>query len=989
MHLMSRAVLALVVLSGTLRAAEVVVPRKGSLSSAGTFVTVGLDALALDRTGLELPIADKHVTVGAVPFDLVARPDADNLFLKSAEWPDWKTDPSSYYAAYDKGPETPGDPRRPMFKIPVGDYSAVYLLAACDNDPALSQTVSFRIGAMDGSRRTTLHDFSAIVPRFNETPKRVANVVQTIPVKQGNLFVIRVPLSLAIAQDFQDEWALDVEVTKELHVAVRRPDPCRYQIRPIGPSSGVHIYGMTFQRSQVQMTVASGEPGNVFNQPQKPTFHVNLLNSRRGNLTIEAVTTNHYGESATLTSEAFPLQANERLAHSVVLDVPKLGYHTLAIRVMSGRTELLRRETTFALLPKDTRKHRDQSPFGTWDFCGGHFTPSDPHLTGPLYVKAGLRYGMFNYPAEVRKQYGILPGSEPRSAADLAKRLENDPLTLTNVLIFHENAVSGPHIMRTPDVFTGRSPYKLDESEQKRFDLLWTQAHDTAKEVRAKFPKAHLAFGNGNPHLLEEFLRHKFPAELFDSRGNECGSFMRMPETQPADFVANNAGLWMDRQILDHYGYKDKPITQCYEVGYPCTNPGNLTLDEQANYFVRHMVHSLVWQIPVIRMGSITDMGNSYYHSNWGASGLCFAKPDVRPKPSYVAVATMTTQLDGAKFSRALPTGSTSVYGVEFRRPYDGYVTVMWTLRGTRPVTLGSKAKGVTIVDSMHNEHPSTLGGEGTITSLGPSPIYVASKQPLELITLDVAKHDVAPAKEKKPFIVSALANLDDWQIETERSAELEFYNFENPRRKGNFAFEPVAERDGLKKVLQVTPRLPVEGSPYLAMYSVLAHRKGVELPGEPTEIGLMVHGNSGWGRVIFELQDAGGQRWISIGAAAKGEPTRWMADWMPAEELARMKEMSVSDWNTNDAKQRSRFNFDGWRYVSFPLPGQYGGEGYHWPGTSQWKSSGDGVVKYPLTFKKLVIEMPEKVLYLNQYIEPLRPDVSIKDLTATYEPVK
>ncbi len=973
-----------------LDAADVVTPRKGELSSAGVNVTVPLDALAHDLSGLELPIADKRIAIGNIPFDLVSRPDADNLFLKSAEWPDWKADPSSYYSAYDKGPETPGDPRRPLFKIPVGDYSAVYLLAACENDPSYSQTVSFRIGAMDGARRVTLHDFSAVVPRFNETKKRSTDIVQTIPVKQGNLFVVRVPLGLAFAQDFDDEWAFDVEVTKELHLAVRRPDPCRYQIRPIGLPSGVHIYGMTLQRAPVQMKVTGSEPGHVFNRPDAPTFRVDLATSRKGNYVLETVSTDYYGQTTTTRSDELPLAANQKTSATIAVNVPKLGYHALTIRVMSGRAEVLRRETTFAVLPPDKRKHRDDSPFGTWDFCGGHFTPNDPHLTGPLYVKAGLRYGMFSYSAEERKQYGILPGSEPRSAADLAKRLEKDPLSLTNVLVFHEHAISGPHIMRTPDVFTGRTPYKLDENEQKRFDKLWEEAHQTAKDVRTQFPKAQLAFGNGNPHLLEEFLRHKFPTELFDSRGNECGSFMRMPETQPLDFVANNAGLWMDRQILDHYGYGDKPITQCYEVGYPCTNPGNLTLDEQANYFVRHMLHSLVWKIPLIRMGSITDMGNSYFHSNWGASGMCFSKPDVRPKPSYVAVATMTSQLDGAKFSRILPTGSASVYAVEFARRDGSYVTAIWTLRGTRSVTCINSDSETSVVDLMHNVCLTETFEAGTVTfKISPAPVFVSSKNPLGKVTLGEPQYDGRPTKTDKPFVVSPLANLKDWEIETARSSELEFYNFENPRRLGKFQYEPIAVLNGEKNALRVTPQLPVEGSGFLPMYAVLAHKSGIELPGEPTEIGLLVHGNSGWGRVMFELEDADGERFISIGAAAKGEPTRWMADWMPAEELAKMKEMSVSDWNTNDPRQRSRFNFDGWRFVRFPLPGQYAGEGYHWPDNSQWKSSADGIVKYPLKFKKLVLELPEKVLTLNEYAAPIRPDIAIKDLTVTYLPKK
>jgi hypothetical protein len=158
-------------------------------------------------------------------------------------------------------------------------------------------------------------------------------------------------------------------------------------------------------------------------------------------------------------------------------------------------------------------------------------------------------------------------------------------------------------------------------------------------------------------------------------------------------------------------------------------------------------------------------------------------------------------------------------------------------------------------------------------------------------------------------------------------------------------------------------------------------------LPGEPTEIGLMVNGNGGWGRILFELEDAGGQRWTSIGAPMTGEATRWMADWMSESELAAMKTMSVSDWNTNDPWQRSRINFEGWRYLRFPLPGNYPGEGYHWPYSSQWKHTGDGVVKYPLKFKKLIVELPEKVLRFTEYSPVPRLEIYVKDLTVTYDP--
>ena len=950
---------------------EIVQSQKGIPSSSGIFIPISIDAYASDTCGAEFK--EKRITVANIPFDLVTKTGADNFFLKSAAWPDWKEDPSKYYADYDSGPKTPGDPQRPMFKVPVADYSAVYLLAACDKDRALSNVVSFRIGAMDGARRVTLHDFSATVPRLDEA--KAPGVSTVIATPAGNVFLVRVPLGKAIAQDFTDEWSLDVEVTKKLELAVREPDPCRFNYRPIGVPSGVHIFGMTFMRSPVQMKVTSDESAHVFVAPQKPVFHVQLQAVSRfnGKLSLEASAKGPSGEMITASIADIDLPKDGRLTQDITLPVKLRGYHELTIRLMNGRTELLRRETTFAVLPPDTRKHRDESPFGTWDFGGAHFTPNNADVVGPLYEKAGLRYGMFAFTGAERKKYGVLNGAEPKNAELLAKKLAEDPSTPQRVLIFHENAISGAHLMRTPDVFTGRPPYKLDATEQTKFDAMWKEATDTAKAVREQFPQAKLSFGNGNPHLMEEFARHKFPAELFDSRGNEAGSFMRMPETQPLDFVANNASLWMDRQILDHYGYKDKPITQCYEVCYPSTNPGNLSLQTQAAYYVRHMIHSLVWGIPVIRPSCICDVGNSYQFSNWGSCGLCFAKPELSPKPSYVAMATLTQQLDGAKFSRIIETGSPSVYAVEFKKQDAGFVTVAWTLRGERQITFDTAPE---VFDIMNNAADLTLS---------PSPIFITSKQALSGIKLAAATA-ARPAVKSKALAISTLAKFDEWQIETGTNTELEWFNFDCPRRKGDFDFTSVPEFEGEKSALSVKPKLPVAGSTHLPMYVVLALKKPVEIPGKPTEISLMVNGNGGWGRVIFELEDAGGQRWTSIGTAMKGEATRWMADWMSEKELAAMKLMNVADWNTNDVWQRSRINFEGWRELCFPLPGQYEGEGYHWPANCNWKSSGDGVVKHPLKFTKLIIELPEKILHLNRMIPAPRAEVYLKGLHATYE---
>src|SRR5690606_33006797 len=114
----------------------------------------------------------------------------------------------------------------------------------------------------------------------------------------------------------------------------------------------------------------------------------------------------------------------------------------------------------------------------------------------------------------------------------------------------------------------------------------------------------------------------------------------------------------------DGYGYANKRVHQSYETCYPGDNPGNLSSADQANYFVRHALHSLAWGMDFIHLGMLMDVGNSYYYSNWGASGLVRAIPETNVKPSFVAMATLTQVLDGATLVKAHDTGSASLYAL-------------------------------------------------------------------------------------------------------------------------------------------------------------------------------------------------------------------------------------------------------------------------------------------------------------------------------------
>lgn len=995
----TKIMLAAVLLSSVGAARAQLVERTDPVPPDSSFVTVDLNALANDKS--TSVTENTAVTVQKVPFELAQRGENNNLFLKNAGWPDWEKDPLKFYSTYDNTPETPTD-AMPVVQIPVDDYSAVWVLASCENDVQYSDVLTLRIGIKRGAVQTTYRDYEFRIPRANE--KTSENVVRVLPGANGNLFLLRLPLNAALSQEFSNHRTLDVEITKKIRLAVAKPDAARFQRMPLGLPSGVHLYGMTFERAPIRWQVRAEETGHVFNQPQIPSFVMDVErvdNTRLKNLTIRARATDYYGHTQEfpaleLTGDNPPAR-QAAFQRTLQLPVRKRGYYVLELSLENDGKILLQKQTTFALLPADTRRHRSSSPFGTWDFGGTHYTPADPTITGPLYVKAGLRYGMFNATPQERARYGILKGNDPKvnSRTDLTKLDEQIAAIKatgeipTRWLLFHEDVISGDHITRTPDIFTGNK-YQLSEAEQKKLAEMINIIKVTVPKVRAAFPGIRFYLGNGGPQLMEEFLRHGLSPDLFDVLGNEAASFQRLPESQPTDFVANNPSMWMEHELLKVYGYENKGVEQGYEITYPSSNPGNLTLRAQANYVIRNVMHSLAWKVPAIRFEGIADPGNSYYFSNWGATGLMFGRPALSPKPLYVATATMTQMLDGAKFSRIIPTGTTTVYAFEFTKPNGEFVTCLWTPNTPRKIKLQSSPSPQQFTDLMFNVQALPASGELMVK---PDPVFVESKKPLQIQTL--ASVEPSPLQQN----LSLLSKLDDasqWKIDNGEDRELAAYNFMQPRREGEFTIRNVDEFSGVRNPLEVKLLKNDSKDWWLPRYTQLIAKTPLEIQGKPTHIGLRVNGNGGWGRVIFELEDAAGQRWISLGTEAKGEPNPWLADWMSKDEFEKLQQegggsAGVSDWNSNDVWGRSIINFAGWNSLRFPLPGNYPGEGYHWPYTSQWRCTkadgtrGDYIVHYPLKLTKVAVTARSQVLYGTEVLPVRRPEIYLKDLSVFY----
>ncbi len=592
--------------------------------------------------------------------------------------------------------------------------------------------------------------------------------------------------------------------------------------------------------------------------------------------------------------------------------------------------------------------------------------------------KAGVRNTLERGEPEEMKRYGLklvqfdnIVGSKVDEARKkkTKERFAKWPDT-DQVLVFHESNI-GP-IMTHPAFLLGKKPAPLDSKTQKEFDKRWQAAVISSQMVRDVSPRIRLVFGNMTMPAVEQYLSRGYPAKYIDLLGDESPAFMRMPERQPE--VAGFASLWWLKEMAKHYGYADKPVSVSYEWTYHSTNPGNNSERTASDLNIRDCLLALAYGVPQVNPALIHDVGNAYYFSNWGASGLCRRPPELNPKPGYVSFATMTLMLDQAKFSKKLPTGSTSVFALEFTKPDNSKVTTLWTIRGERDVKLSLSGNGeLTTTDAMGNQqkHQTKLKRSGASRSvsraaphrevnvtINSSPLYITGAQ-ITAIKCGKARYRLGLAPGAQ--VVSPMNTLDTWQVVPDRDEDLERHIWDQIRRPGKFRWETISDTDG-GNVIRVSLDGKQQGPLTTSFYNRLNARKPIKLSGEPKQLGLWVHGNSSWARITFELVDAEGESWSNMGAAG---------------------EDGLADWNTNDTESTTFVNFDGWRQLSVALPGHYPFDNYNWPRNCNWRHrGGNGRVDYPLSLTGLVIELRENLVYIDELVDATSRSIMLGELT-------
>jgi hypothetical protein len=856
------------------------------------------------------------------------------------------------------------DPARIQLRIPNGQYDALYLVAASDDRPdhvPLITAMFFRPGA------GFAESFAAHVPLAEAQSAGANRVPVTLTDgKQANLWLVKIPLDPGRLSVFADMDIVEVELTKQVHLFRSYPDPFIYGYHQGGRASAVHVYGMTLGEVPVGFRFEPDRFGHVWTAPEKPSYTARLDNRTAGTFTASlTVTTRSYdGSETTRQQRRVRLAGRASREAKFTLPVGLNGYYDVTATLEVAGEKWTEKRSLVRLAP-DTRSPRWDGKgalFGYWSYHGGHYTPkADHHIE--LMTRAGARtsIGLPNKDNPwIKRHWARVPcgawevSPQPWAAEEpvdpkkyaayqktvieaYTKAREAVPPELRpdHVYFFPEPHVSQRLTEGNLPTYWGEKDVVLTPEEQKNLRMFFVTAKCAAEAIRSKWPELKILVPWGDALFVPPVLRAGFPKILIDGSGLDTPTFERLPEMQLHQIALHR--LYELRKEYTKAGIPN-PMLQYAEGTFVPTEPGSVSWREQMDLYNRWALLSMAYGVKRFYSGWFAfDCGNYYGSEHYGGCGIQRRIPYCDPKPAYAAYATMTDRLDQADFDGWLKTGSLTTYCLRFKGP-KGTVYTLWNLRGKRPVTLTLAADGnVQVTDAMNNTRAMASRNKQVTVVTDPSVLYVSGTE-LVSAAVGVPDHSDVGAAVGAPVV----ADLGDgsWRYTSERDTTYEHGTFAVMRYPGRFTADVVDDPDR-GKVLR--SRLDKRATVHELMpwYNILVPKKPVVLAGAPSHLGLWVKGNSDWGRVIYVLRDARGEKWTSIG--------------------------TQDQYNCDDVHSWSAFNFDGWRYLRFELPGHTGYDNFRKHGTTWWRSDGgDGIVDLPLTLEKIIVEQRTHVLYVN-----------------------
>ena len=890
------------------------------------------------------------------------------------------------------------NPARIQLRVPGRRYSALHLVAAADGAADSVPVVTAQFYRPAAGRPM---NFRGDVPLFTATSSDAkALPVELADGSSGNLYLVTIPINPGDLVTFDDLDIVEVELTKEVVLYRAYPDPYYYSFHGAGLPSGVHVYAATFELPEVGLTLTPSKYAHVWTAPERPVYTVALTNSTKLVKTVVLQCATASSGGAATTAQKHVVRVNPHAAANVdfTLDLQRYGQHSMDVEATVGAATWTERRK-LAYLHEDTRERGDwergRGPmFGFWNWGGGHYTPPGDDQCYVMYL-AGAEgcSGSFGDErwseeqlARVREfkmtTFKAFSAGDHWHTSKFASSLEKDgyevareaflkslrdsqtkatDITRPTFISFFAEPHIGYHTSAMLPEYYGEPPAEYSEAEEERFQMFLNGFIEGARIVKEEWPDVRCNLPHGDPLFPIPFIRRSEEArKLIGGITVDIPCFERLPEMQIHQVCIHR--MYATVEEFKKAGNTDFYFPM-YEGPALPTRPGGLDEQAQADLGVRNSLILLGYHVDIQTGGwSPADAGSYWGEQHYGG-GIFDSLPMFQPKPSYCALATMTRHLNRRNLEKWIETGSRSVYCLQFKHYKTGSLLhVLWTLRGTCPVTLHvPDGASVAVYDGMDNL-VATPAAEGKVTfAIGPSPVYVEGLPSDVQLALGDPDHTDAVVAEGAVRI----GNLGDgtWQISGERDPEYEESNHPYIVRypgKMSGRVQDAPETHG-GKALAVHLERQEKDPRIMPFYTAILPAKPIPIGGKASHIGLWAKGASDWGRVVYFLRDASGEKWISIGQA--------------------------HGWNCDDTHSWSHFCYDGWRYLRFEMPSFAPYDMFREMGTTWWGAygKGDAIVDLPLSLEKIVVERRTHVMYVNDPQPASTNDVLLADLYVEY----
>jgi beta-xylosidase len=210
----------------------------------------------------------------------------------------------------------------------------------------------------------------------------------------------------------------------------------------------------------------------------------------------------------------------------------------------------------------------------------------------------------------------------------------------------------------------------------------------TCKAVREADPEATIIApaSSGFPwEFLETFLKSGVLEFLDAVSVHPYRSPKNPPETAAADYQKL-------RQLIEKYAPSAKkgklPILSG-EWGYSSNTKG-VSLETQAAFAARQQLANLVKGVP---LSIWYDWKNDGDDPNENEHNFGLVMPDLKPKPAYVAIRTLTHELSGFRVTRRLPLANDKDYALVCADPSGKEKLTAWTLDEPHELTIEVSAR--------------------------------------------------------------------------------------------------------------------------------------------------------------------------------------------------------------------------------------------------------------------------------------------------------